>query len=97
MAEERRFFFPGGDGKWDNPALPETLETALDRIKVLEAALGYYSDCRSYDPDSQDNEYPAHDELLADKGMSARIGRAATTPDEYRDWLSWALPQDRRY
>ncbi|GEM_PF-2836045 len=97
MADGQEFYLPGGDGKWESPTPPDTLEAAQDMIRVLQEALGYYSDARSYDPESQDNEYPAHDELLDDKGLRARIGRLASTPEEFSDWLNWALTQERRF
>lgn len=94
MAE---FYFPGGDGKWDALPMPETLEAAHDRIDALQKALAFYADCRSYNPESMDNEAVSHKELLADKGLNARIGRLATSREHFNDWHSWAYVQDRRY
>lgn len=95
MADSQEFYIPGGDGKWDNPELPDTLDAAHARIKALEEALGFYSNAQSYDPDSPGNEHPTHDELLSDQGLRARIGRVAMSPTELAEWLTWTLSQDR--
>ena len=97
MADTAEFYLPGGDGKWDSAPMPDTLEEAHERIRVLEQALGFYGDARSYNPDSGDNEYPSHDELMDDKGVRARIGRLATTATEFAEWSIWAARQERRF
>jgi hypothetical protein len=97
MTDSKKFFLPGGDGKWDSAPIPVTLEEAQERIRVLEQALGFYSDARSYNPDSGDNEYPCHDELLDDKGVRARIGRLALSTAQYGEWSIWASYQSRRF
>lgn len=95
MADNQEFQLPGRDGKWEDPALPDTLEAAHARIKALQQALGYYSDARSFVPGSGGNEMPSHDELLADTGLRARIGRLSSDPEEFNAWLGWALGQDQ--
>ncbi len=95
MADTNEFYLPGGDGKWDNAPIPDTLEEAQERIRVLEGVLGFYGDARSYNADSQDNEYPSHGELMDDKGMRARIGRLATTVTQFGEWSIWAVRQGR--
>ena len=90
-----RFYLPGGDGKWGNPPLPETLEDARQRIRVLEAALYFYSDGRSYNPKSRDNEFPSYEELMVDRGLRARIGRLAMFWQEFCNWILWASQNKR--
>jgi hypothetical protein len=97
MADTTEFYLPGGDGKWDSAPVPETLEEAQERIRVLQQALGFYCDARSYNPDSGDNEYPNYDELLEDKGIRARISRLAATTRQFDEWSIWASRQDRRF
>jgi hypothetical protein len=91
MTSKSEYILPGTDGNWENIPAPVTLEDAQERIKVLEEALSFYSDARTYAPDSIDNEYPAYSELIRDKGLRARIGRLALNEDHYRDWLVWSL------
>jgi hypothetical protein len=56
---------------------------------VLEAALCFYDDIRSYRQDSQDNEYPTLAELIKDGGLRARVGRLSCDLAEFDDWMSW--------
>jgi hypothetical protein len=97
MSDTSEFYLPGGDGKWDSAPIPDTLEEAQERIKVLQQALGFYSDARTYNPDSGDNEYPAYDTLMDDMGVRARIGRLATTTNQFGEWSNWAYHQTRRF
>lgn len=97
MPTNAEFFLPGGDGKWRSAPVPDTLEAAQARIRVLELALGFYTDARSYNPDSGDNEMPTHDELLKDKGLRARIGRLATDPAQFGRWVDWAVQQHGQF
>jgi hypothetical protein len=91
MTDNKEYYMPGGDGKWDNPTIPNTLKEAQERIKVLQSVLMYYSDARTYNPDSQDNEYPFFRELIDDKGIRARIGRLAMNTKELKEWQEWAI------
>lgn len=97
MAETGDFFLPGGDGKWDSAPIPDTLEEAQERIRVLQQALGFYDDARSYNPASGANEFPTHVELMDDKGVRARIGRLATTTEQFGRWSAWASHQPNRF
>lgn len=84
-----RYYEPGRDGKWASMVPPTTYKQALKRIAVLEAALAFYSDARSYNPDSQDNETPAYGELMADAGLWARIGRLSPDKDTFAKWVAY--------
>jgi len=97
MANMDEFYLPGGDGKWDSAPVPDTLEEAQERIRVLQDALSFYGDARSYNSNSGDNEYPAYDELMDDKGVRARIGRLAMTTAQFGEWSIWATQQSRRF
>ena len=97
MADTSEFYLPGGNGDWASASIPETLEEAQERIRVLQQALGFYGDARSYNPNSGDNEYPAYDELMDDRGVRARIGRLATNTTQFGEWSIWASRQPGRF
>lgn len=88
---DEEFYFPGGDGKWESLPLPQTLKEAQQRIIALEMALSFYSDARSYVPNSKDNECPTFTDLLEDQGLTARIGRLSHGVIEFAQWMSWTL------
>jgi len=97
MASTDEFHLPGGDGKWDSAPIPENLEDAQERIRVLQHALGFYDDARSYNPNSGDNEFPDYEELMDDKGVVARIGRLASNTAQFAEWTAWANQQPKRF
>lgn len=97
LTQEVPFYLPGGDGNWSNPELPQTIEAAHERIKVLQNALGFYSDGRAYDTGRENDSTPSYSELMDDKGTVARIGRLAANPEEFAKWVAWARVQDRRW
>lgn len=87
MAEDHEYYLPGPNGKWDSLPIPDTLAEAQERIRVLQRALGFYSNIGSYDPEGVGNDIPNYVELMEDGGLRARIGRLAATRAEFDEWF----------
>jgi hypothetical protein len=84
-----RYYEPARHGQWDNLPMPTTVEELTQRVAVLEAALGFYSNAQSYGLDADGP--PSNWDLVVDAGLRARLGRTSGTMDDFLNRLQALL------